>query len=262
MTKYLLLLLLWAYPLYAFALEVEFGTGIFASPTKGTVVYQSNIIAGSTAQVDNGIDPHPYIWIEFGLGLPYEPHIRFEHTRLVADGTSSMKFDSTNSIIRDFVTNLGADKFRIGSVLVYNLSDAYLYYDILQETKYYPAVAVGGGVKHYSYDYDISLKLQGFDLGDNGSSTIPMLYLKANKTLEDYPIAFEFDAKYYAFTESDIYDLRIKTEVMFELNKTTKMGIEFGYRDIYFNIIGNDIKHVGGNMHYHGFFFGLKTSFK
>jgi len=260
MIKYFISLLLSIYPL--FALEIEIGTGVFASPTKGTVIYQSSIIAGSTGDVDNSIYPQPYIWTEIGLGLPYEPHIRFEYIRLVADGSSVMTFRTSNAIIREFAEDLGAEKFRIGSILVNNLFDAYLYYDILKESKYYPTVAIGGGVKTFSYTYDIALRLQNNDLDDGGGATIPLLYFKADKHLDSYPISFEFDAKYYAFSESDIYDLRGKVELMFEVNKNTKIGVELGYRDIYFNIIGEDIRHVGGNMHYNGFFFGLKTSFR
>jgi len=241
------------------AVEISTGIGTYYAKAKGTVEYHKDFFVGSTSKIDNKAQNHFYVWSEFDIKKKYFPKVRVDYTRIRSTGTSVVKLGTTNIVITELVEATGLQNTPLHSVLVYNIYDAFMYYDFFDHSLY-PTLTVGTGIKSLDYDYDIEL-FDGVQFNDQGSSTIPMVFFKMRKVVYS-DIAMELETKYYPFGESDAYDFRIKTDIYFDLNEQIETGFELGYRDSFIDIKGDDIDKVGGDMHYQGLFFGLVAKFR
>jgi len=258
MIKYIIIFLLFIRSLMG--VEMDMGFGLFNSKAEGKLVYQTDFFTGSSAQINNDSQYHIYVWSDFDLELPYAPHIRLEYTRVRSSGTSFVHIETQNELINEFLQRVGGNDFELNSILTHNMYDAFLYYEFFEDSGW-PALSFGGGIKDFDYDYDVDI-FEGVQFNDQGGAMVPMLYTKIRKDLDDSLMGLEMDVKYYAFGDSDMYDIRAKIDMMFELNKQIDAGLEAGYRSSYFNIKGDDVENVGGNMKYGGIFFGFAASFR
>ena len=272
MKKNLTLLLLLSSSLFCF--ELKSGIGAFNPKVSGLIKYQNNLLEGSTASVDNKEQYHSYLWTDMTIDTFYTPHIFIAYNRVQTSGKSFFNIQTVNKGVNNFINDILASLkdyeargVPLYSTLKNNIFDIFVYTDIFEDETL-PTISFGAGLKHFNYtfivpfsDKDENGKPQRYTIIDDGSASIPMLYTSLKQQLEEYPIGFEAAMKYYVFGDSDIYDLTIKMEVLFDVSKHIKMGAEIGYKDSNFNIKGNDIDNVGGNMRYQGIMGGVTASF-
>ena len=241
------------------AVEIDTGFGVFNSKAEGIIEYQTDFFTGSSAKLDNDAQYHIYLWGDIDTKIAYVPKLRLEYTRIRSSGNSAVEIVTENDLINEFLNKIGDNKFNLSSVLTHNMYDAFLYYEFFEDSSF-PAISFGAGVKDFDYDYDVDI-YSGVQFNDTGGATVPMLYGAIQKDLDNL-IALESDVKYYAFGDSDMYDIRAKMDVTFELNNKIDAGLEIGYRYTYFHIKGDDVENVGGNMKYGGIFFGFISKFR
>jgi len=254
--------------LNAFELEVDMGTGVYYTGAKGNLLYAKETWAGSTANIDHSSTPSVYVWSEFTTDQAYWPKLRVEFSHSETEGNSFIHIgggpgdliDKIEGELGGFVTLNNTD---YDSTLVQNTYEAYLYYEYFEKSAY-PSVGIGAGVKNFDFTYRATL-IEGLEFTDNGGDTIPLLFFKSRYELdndEDAQLAFEVNAKYFIFGESNIYDYSIKGDFMMAYNNTTDLGFEFGYRYTFIDIKGDDIDTVGGDMSTSGVFVGLVAQFR
>ena len=253
----LLLLLLFSTAL--FSVEFIGSTGSYYAKSAGVTLYKKELFKDSTSSINNQVQYHFYMWMQMDIQKEYFPKVRFDYTRIRSTGTSIIQLGTKNKLLLGLADAARLQNRELNSLLVYNIFDLFMYYSFFDEKKY-AEVSIGAGVKSLNYDYDIEL-FQGVQFNDKGATSIPMIYFDARKLFFKV-IALDLETKYYPLGESEAYDLRIKTDVYFKVNKKINAGFEFGYRDSYINVKGKDVLDVGGDMHYQGVFLGVIAKFK
>ena len=123
---------------------------------------------------------------------------------------------------------------------------------------------MGLGLSYQYFDYiyimDIDL-VPGLQFGDRDSSSAPLLFFTSRYESTSLQMGFEADAKVYVFGDSQMYDWKIKMDLMFDITETTEAGLEFGFRDQYYKLLGDDVEKVKGDMHYQGVYIGAVVHF-
>lgn len=186
-------------------------------------------------------------------------------------GSSLIHINSTpavNTLIEAIEDNLGGlvkiNNTFYDSRLVQNNYEAYLYYEYFEKSDY-PSLGLGIGVKKFDFSYNATL-IYGLEFTDNGGDTIPLIYARSRYNIftesDATALNFEVNAKVFIFGDSDIYDYFLKFEYMILYNSQTNIGLEFGYKETYIDIKGEEIDTVGGNMKTKGVFVGLVGYFR
>lgn len=266
MVKIFLLLTFLHLSLFAFELKLDMGTGLFYTGAKGKIEYVEKSFEGSYAITDLTTSGHFYIWGDFVSNNKYLPKMRLEYLRISADGDSTAHLQSADPTIKDlidqYIDPLSLNDNNWNSHLQHNVYDISLYYEF-NEKQTWPSIGLGLGYKYFSYIYIMDIDLApGLQFGDRDDSSAPMLFLKSQYEATSLQMRFEADAKVYIFGDSQMYDYKAKMEIFFDLSDTTAAGLEFGYRDQYYNLRGNDVEKVKGDMHYKGAFVGMTLHFK
>ena len=266
MRKLLLLLLTtMSTSLMALDLELEMGTGLFYSGATGKIKYVEKSFQGSYAETDLANSGQFYIWGVLTSKNRYIPKLRLEYLKISADGDSKAHLQSSDPEIQALIDEL--DQFSLNdqnwnSHLQHNIYDISLYYEYFEESDW-PSVGLGLGYKYFDYIYIMDIDLiPGLQFGDRDSSGAPMLFFTSRYEAPSIQMGFQADGKIYVFGDSEMYDWQVKMDLMFEIDKSTQAGVEFGFRDQYFNLIGNDVENVTGNMRYQGIFVGGAIHFK
>lgn len=264
------ILLLSASLLSAIELEVNMGGGIYYTDSDGTLVYTKDFWKDSSGAMDHNTVPSVYTWIEIESDQKYWPKARFELSQLSTKGTSDISIKTDNETINE-ITKAVEDYFgtnisdlTLDSRLVQTNIEAYLYYEYFEDTGW-PTFGMGAGVKNFDFDYAVTI-VEGLQFNDNGGDTIPLLFFKSrylfDTTKNGSSLAFEGSCKVYVFGDSTVYDYIVKTDFVMKYNETTDIGMEFGYKETYIDIKGNDIDTVGGDMKTAGPYFGLVAHFR
>jgi len=282
MKKYLLSLsmLTLCSGLNAFELEMEMGSGAFYSAAPGKLIYQVTFLEGSSSTFDYTSQSLPYLWAEFKLKNPYVPQFRFEYLHVDVQGDSDI-FLKDNLEICKLIDDInpaiptipGISKFSCNrtdghqfiqdSTLKVNFYDTFLFYSFFEDS-IWPSIDTGIGYKSFHYSYDLILASTSdseLNLNDQGSASIPMIYFSSRYQVPVLDMGLEFNAKAYIFGDSQIYDYNIKTDLLVAFSKEISGGVEVGYRQSYFNIKGNDVEEVSGNINFSGMFFGVVGHF-
>lgn len=255
--------------LNAFELEVDTGVGYHYTGANGDLVYTKEFWKDSSAKIEHESTPAFYLWMELDSDIKYFPKLLLEHSSLETKGRSFIHIDSTDSIntLLDAIDNalpISLNNTYYDSTLSLNTYEAFLFYEYFKESEY-PSLGVGIGAKKFEFVYAATI-IDGLEFTDNGGDTIPMLFFKSAYELEKESdgtqLSFEADGKLYVFGDSDIYDYRVKANFMMRYNNTTNLGIEIGYKNTFYDIKGQDINTVGGNMTTSGLFFGFVGEFR
>ena len=244
-----------------FSVEIKMGGGIFDPATKGTILYQNNLLEGSNANLDNSDQYHGYVWTDIKLSLPYEPHILIEYGHIRSAGVADVNIVIANDFITTVLKGTRLNNLKLYSILNQDNYDLFVYFDVFKDDPL-PLLAFGIGLKSFTYNFLVRNVFTDFDITDNGGATVPMLYTNMSKEFEEYFLGFDVGMKYYVFGDSDIYDLHAKIHFDLDITDRVDVGVELGYRDTNFKIKGNDINHVAGNMRYQGVFAGVTASFR
>ena len=258
------------FSLQALELDIDVGAGLHFAGANGKLIYQKETWKDSTADIEHGAITNFYAWSEINSDIKYAPTIRIEIARNSTIGHSFVHIDAgqtINSII-DYIEQQVPlvtinDKY-YDSRLVMNTYEAFAYYEYFKESGY-PTLGAGLGVKVFEFDYSATI-IDGLEFNDNGGDSVPMIFLKSRYELmdkdEELQVGIQGDLKLLVLADSDIYDYIVKVDMMMQYNETTDLGLEFGYRETYFNIKGEDIDEVGGTMSNSGIFIGLVGHFR
>jgi len=266
----LLVSLLSFFSLHALELQIDVGGGLHFAGANGNLIYQKETWKGSSAVIDHGATTNFYAWTEINSDIKYAPTIRMEISRNSTLGQSLVHIDAgqtINSII-DYIEQqiplVTINDTYYDSRLVMNTYEAFAYYEYFKESGY-PTLGLGLGVKKFEFDYSATI-IDGLEFNDNGGDTVPMIFLKSRYELldkdEELQIAVQGNLKLLVLADSDIYDYVMKMDMMMQYNETTDLGLEFGYRETYFNIKGGDVANVGGTMDNAGVFVGFVGHFR
>jgi len=264
MRKLLLLLLTTiSTSLLALDLELDMGMGLYYTGAKGQIDYVGESFQGSNAKADLIPSGQFYIWADVKSKNPYLPRARFEYLKVSADGDSLAHLEMQDQGLQDLIDQAGLNDQNWNSYLQHNMYDFILYYEFFEESAW-PTVGLGAGYRIFDYiyimDVDIS-DISGTQFGDRDDSTAPFGYINTRYEAPSLNMGFAADAKMY-FSDSTIYDWKIKMDLMFEIDVDTFAGLEFGYREQYYSLAGGDVENVKGNMHYEGVFVGGSIHFK
>lgn len=245
------------------------GLGSNYTGVEGKITYVQESFQGSYADAELGNTPQFYLWGIIDLKSLYLPKIRFEYLKIAAEGNSKAHLESADpeiqKLIDDYINNNGAidlNNQNWNSSLQQDIYDLTLYYDFFEETVF-PTVGTGVGYKYFEYIYIMDIHyIPGMQFGDRGSSGAPFVYLNTRYNMPTIKMGFEGDAKAYLFGDSEMYDWKVKMDLLFDLDDETRAGLEFGYREQYFSLEGDDIENVTGHMNYKGIFVGALIHFK
>ena len=262
----------------AIELELDMAIGTQFSGSSGTLVYTKDFWKGSEADINHDSNLNFYSWMEIRTDQKYWPKMRFEVSRLVTEGSSDIRMKINQPQIEAIVTQI-TEKFNIteditqfdtGSKLRQNTYEVYLYYEYFEKTGF-PTIGLGGGVKIFDFAYNALVidtdffTLEGLEFTDSGKGTAPMAFLKSRydvDTDDGTTIALQAEGRGYFFGDSTLYDYLLKAEFLMPYNKETDIGFEFGYKASYYDIAGDDIVKVGGDMNNGGVYFGLVGHFR
>ena len=253
--------------LFALDVKVDMGTGLFYSGAKGKIEYLEESFQGSNAATDISSAANFYVWGDFETNNPYLPKMRLEYLKISAEGNSQANLQSSipdiQKLIDEYINGpLALNDKNWNSQLQHNIYDIDLYYEFFEKSDW-PSIGLGLGYKYFDYIYIMDIDLvPGLQFGDRDSSGAPMLFFTSRYDVPSIQMGFEADAKVYVFGDSDMYDWKVKMDLMFELDQNTELGAEFGYRQQYFNLTGSDVEKVTGNMTYEGIFVGAVLKFK
>jgi len=259
----LLFLMTTTHYLLALDLELNMGLGLYYSGAKGQIDYVGEAFKGSNAKADLTTSTNVYVWGDLKSRNPYLPRARFEYLKVSVDGDSKASFVGDGALF-DLINDAGYNNQDWNSHLQHNMYDFILYYDFLTKSVW-PSVGFGMGYRYFDYiyimDIDVLSDISGIQFGDRDSSSAPMAYFNTRYEAPSINMGFEADAKVY-LSDSQIYDWRVKMDLLFEIEKDVTAGIEFGYRQQYYSLAGGDVENVKGHMHYQGVFIGGTLRFK
>ena len=270
MKSILSIFLLLSTTLTAIELDINMGAGAYYTGSSGKLVYQKDFWKNSSGDMEHANKPTSYSWIEIDSDQDYWPKARFELSQLKTSGESLIHMQTDNSTVNEVVKwiedNLpGTINDRAyESRLTQTNIEAYLFYELFEDTGF-PTFAFGGGIKKFEFDYAVTI-IEGLQFNDNGGDSIPLLYFKSRYIFDERPsgssLAFEGSVKVYVFGDSTIYDYIIKTDFLMKYNEDTNIGIEVGYKETFFDLKGDDVESVGGDMKTTGPYIGLIAHFK
>jgi len=259
---HLFLLLFLTSASHAIDLEIEMGTGLFYTGAEGRIEYTDDGFGGSYSNVDLETSRQFYIWGDFKSSLSYLPILRLQYLKIIAQGDSKLHLEADTSNyppeVGDLVDFFNDQEWESG--LSHNIYDIYLYYEFFEKTPY-PSVGIGAGLKSFDYAYNVAL-VSPLHIGDRGGKSIPMLFLNSRYEVPSLQLGFEIENEVYVFSDSNLYDVRAKMDLLFEVDANTHMGIEVGYRESYYDLRGSDVENYKANMSYKGIYIGAMATFK
>ncbi len=261
----------------AIEMEIDVAAGTQFSGANGTLVYTKDFWKDSTAAIEHDSNLNFYSWMEVRTDKKYWPKMRVEISRFVTEGSSNINININNAVAQGLIDqvkskfpSLDITSFDTGSKLKQNSYELYLYYEYFEDSGF-PTIGIGGGAKYFDFAYNAlvidfeEFTLEGLEFTDSGSGTAPMLFLKSKYDLDTDDgtvIRLQGELRGYFFGDSTIYDYLAKMEFLMPYNKDADVGFEFGYKYSYYDIQGEDIVKVGGNMSNNGIYFGVVGHFR
>ena len=238
------------------------GSGLFYTESQGRIEYTDEGFAGSYSEVDMQTSGQFYIWADFKSSNEYLPKLRLQYLKIIAEGDSRLHLEADTSDLppeyQQIIDLLNDQEWSSG--LSHNIYDIYLYYEFFEE-KPYPSIGLGGGLKSFDYAYNAEL-IAPLHIGDRGGKSVPMVFLKSRYEIPSVQLGFEVENEIYILSDSRLYDVRAKIDLLFDINENSKMGLEMGYRKSYYDLRGSDIETFKANMSYSGIYVGVMGSFK
>jgi outer membrane protein len=223
-------------------LRVEAGAGAWMQTPSGGLVAST---AGDTgSDISNETEQtEGYVWVMVKHFVPIVPNLRVEYVSLRNEGTATGTFDN--------FTAQGK------SSLDMTQYDIIPYYNLLDNT-FWVTVDVGIDLKMVEMDYKAD---DGTAAGysDSLSAPIPMLYLRARTELPLTGLGAEADVKYISYSDTTVYDVRIKLDYTLGFIPIIQPALEVGYRMQKFE--SDDLDEINLNLDYAGVYAGLMLRF-
>jgi len=248
--------------LFAIELDIKLNGGLFYSGAQGIINYEQDEFQGSYSNIDLSSTQQLYLSCDIRSTYKYLPILRLQYLKIHNKGDSKLHLESNSQNINDIIDQIEAivplNNRTWHSELTQNVYDIYLYYEFYKEVSplYF---GVGGGLKSFDYAYNVELEFS-LQIGDRGGKSVPMLFLMTRYDT-DVQLGFEAQGEFYVFGDSQLYDVNVKMDLLFDVDATTKAGLEIGYKESYYNLRGDDVDIYKADMNYKGLFVGLVAYF-
>jgi len=228
--------------LNADVLRIEAGAGAWAQTPSGGLVANTAGDTGSDVSKENR-QSEGYAWVLIKHFVPIVPNVRLEYVTLTNEGTATGTFAK--------FTAQGATKLEMKQY------DIVPYYNILDNT-FWMTLDLGVDVKiiNMSYTADDGT-VSGYH--DSANFALPMLYARTRAQLPLSGLGAEADIKYVTYSDTTVYDARVKLDYTFEITPLIQPGIEVGYRVQKFK--SNDLDDVNLDLDFAGFYAGIMLRF-
>lgn len=229
--------------------RVEMGAGVWQSESQGEASYSS--LAGSG--LDQSIvteESNPYLWVLIKHPIPILPNLRLEYTDVTRNGIANGTFE-------DFTASNSRTRLELTQY------DVIPYYNILDNTAW-TTLDLGLDIKLIDTKFKADGVVPTIGLGatyeDSVLLAIPLLYTRVRVEIPATNIGLEADAKYVTYSDSTVYDLRVKVDYTLDFIPVIKPAVEVGYRHQRYKIDDADLE---GKMdiEFSGFYAGAMLRF-
>jgi len=223
-------------------LRIEAGAGAWMQTPSGGLVASTAGHTGSDVSSETQ-QTEGYVWVMVKHFVPIVPNLRVEYVSLKNEGSATGTFADFTATGK---TSLDMTQY-----------DIIPYYNLLDNT-FWVTVDVGIDLKMVEMDYKAE---DGTATGysDSLSAPIPMLYLRARTELPLTGLGAEADVKYISYSDTTVYDIRIKLDYTLGFIPVIQPALEVGYRMQKFE--SNDLDDVNLNLDYAGVYAGLMLRF-
>ena len=235
--------------LFADFTRVEMGAGAWKTSPKGFASYTASGVTAYDVSTQKE-ETKPYVWILIKHPVPVLPNLRLEYvdvsTKGIANGTFK-EFTAANSN-----TQLDVTQFDI--VPYYNILDntAWITLDLGLDIKLIDASFRADGVTGVTGG--------GSSYSNSALLPIPLLYTRARFEIPGTDIGLEGDAKFITYSDSTIYDLRVKIDYTLDFVPVIQPAVEIGYRKQKYKIDEADLDGKL-NMEFSGVYAGVMLRF-
>ena len=200
--------------------RVEMGAGVWSSKASGSTSYVSGATSGEDISTENS-ESNPYLWVLIKHPIPVLSNLRLEYADTTNKGTASGTF-------ADFTTTANTT-----TQLDFTQYDIIPYYNILDNTPWV-TLDIGVDIKLI----DTNLRADNVTPTVGGGTTysesillpIPLLYTRVRFEIPTTDIGLEADAKFISYSDSTVYDVRIKIDYTLDFIPVIQPAVEVGYR--------------------------------
>ena len=231
--------------------RLEMGAGVWNSSPSGYTSYVSGAVSGMDTSTEEK-EANPYFWVLIKHPIPILPNLRLEYADVSSKGTATGTFEDFTIPGASASTQLDLTQF-----------DIVPYYNILDNTAWI-TLDLGLDIKLI----DASYKAEGVTVTGSGSSSytdsallpIPLIYTRMRLQIPGTDIGLEGDAKFITYSDSTIYDVRVKIDYTLDFVPVIQPAVEIGYRKQKYDI---DEADVNGklNMEFSGVYAGMMLRF-
>ena len=229
--------------------RVEMGAGTWNSKPVGSVSYVSGATSGTDISSEKETS-NPYVWILIKHPIPVLPNLRLEYADVSTKGIATGTFEDF-TIPGTATTQLDFKQY-----------DIIPYYNILDNTGWV-TLDLGLDIKLIDTSYTVN------GIADVGNGTtyndsvllpIPMLYTRVRFEIPTTDIGIEADAKFITYSDSTIYDIRVKIDYTLDFIPVIQPAIEIGYRAQKYEIDEADLDGKV-NLEFSGVYVGAMVRF-
>ena len=236
--------------------RVEAGVGSWQSDPSGPITY-NKLGVTQTVNVENNLgfdeENFTYAWLNIKHPVPLIPNLRLEKVDVDFSGTSLRTFDWVhNGTTYTYAANTH-------SQLEIDQTDIVLYYNILDNTAW-TTIDFGIDVKLMDMTVNVTETGTGNTYTDSEDVPLPMLYLRGRVQIPGTDLAVEGDVKYVSYSDSKVYDGRIKVDYTLDFVPVVQPALEVGYRVQKIEIDEDDVD-VRADVKFSGFYAGLMLRF-
>lgn len=229
--------------------RVEMGAGVWSSEPTGTASYTANGVTAYDIATQKK-ETNPYIWVLIKHPVPVVPNLRLEYTDVSTKGIANGTFE-------DFIATNGQTQLSLKQY------DIIPYYNILDNTGFV-TLDLGLDIKLIDASYQANgvtpLVGGGTTYSENMLLPIPLVYTRLRFEIPATDIGLETDAKYISYSDSTVYDIRVKVDYTLDFIPVLQPAIEVGYRKQKYDINENDLSGKI-NLEFSGFYAGAMIRF-
>ncbi|MBC8237811.1 MAG: TIGR04219 family outer membrane beta-barrel protein [Helicobacteraceae bacterium] len=229
--------------------RVEMGAGAWKSSPKGFASYTATGLTAYDVSTEKE-ETNPYVWILIKHPIPVLPNLRLEYADVTTKGIANGAFKEFTAVNAN--TQLDLTQFDI--VPYYNILDntAWVTLDLGLDIKLIDASFRADGVTGVTGG--------GSSYTDSALLPIPLIYTRLRLEIPGTDIGLEGDAKFITYSDSTIYDVRVKIDYTLDFVPVIQPAVEIGYRKQKYKIDEDDLDGKL-NMEFSGIYAGIMLRF-
>jgi len=234
--------------LFADFARVEMGAGAWQNTPKGFSSYTSSGITYYDVSTEKE-ETNPYVWLLIKHPIPVVPNLRLEYVDITTKGLANGTFKNFTAVNAN--TQLDLTQY-----------DIIPYYNILDNTAWI-TLDLGLDIKLLDTSYQADgVTINGVTTSYNDTTMlpIPLVYTRVRFEIPGTNIGLEGDAKYISYSDSTIYDVRVKVDYTLDFIPVIQPAVEIGYRKQKYDIDEDDLD-AKLNMEFSGVYAGMMLRF-